>query len=294
MFAAVNCFVIKLWLIPTVEFLEEVVVSNDTLGDRMKMYECAYTSEKAMPLLPVCARIDGRAFHSLTQNMSRPFDSDFMEVMQEVTKKLVQETNAGIGYTQSDEITLIWANQDRDSEIFFNGKLFKMVSMLASMTTAYFNAQLHRLSTSKTEAFFDCRVWQVPTLEEASNVLLWRELDAAKNSISMVARAHFSHKQVQNKNSDELQEMLFSEKGVNWNDLSVDCKRGSYFKRVRVVTKFSREELARLPEMHEARRDPNLEVERVQVQKLTLPRLSTLHNKVGVLFYGEEATLRKN
>lgn len=259
------------------------------LSDRMKMYEKMYTSDKAMPLLPVCARIDGRAFHTLTSKMERPFDYNFMNVMREVTKRLVQETNADIGYTQSDEITLIWSNQDTSSEIFFNGKFFKMTSMLASMATAFFNAQRHKMTTVNTDAFFDCRVWQVPTLEEAANVLLWRELDAARNSVFMVARAHFSHNQVQNKNTNELQEMLFIEKGINWNDFSNECKRGTYFKRAEMLTKFSAEEIDKLPEKHEARVNPDLEIKRSVVVQWDLPRLTTIQNKAEVLFLDGEA-----
>ena len=143
--------------------------------------------------------------------------------------------------------------------------------------------------TVNTDAFFDCRVWQVPTLEEAANILLWRELDAARNSVFMVARAHFSHNQVQNKNTDELQEMLFIEKGINWNDFSNECKRGTYFKRAEMLTKFSAEEIDKLPEKHEARVNPDLEIRRSVVVQWDLPRLTTIQNKAEVLFLDGEA-----
>jgi tRNA(His) guanylyltransferase len=94
-----------------------------------------------MPLLPVCARIDGKAFHSWTRGMERPFDERLHNLFVATTTFLVEETQAKIGYTQSDEITLIWYSDDVDSQIFFDGKIHKMVSVLASMTTGFFNAK---------------------------------------------------------------------------------------------------------------------------------------------------------
>ena len=75
-----------------------------------------------------------------------------------------------------------------------------MVSVVASMTTAFFNAHLAEYLPEKAGelALFDCRVWQVPTLEEAANTLLWREFDATKNSISMAARHYYPHEALHN------------------------------------------------------------------------------------------------
>jgi tRNA(His) guanylyltransferase len=104
----------------------------------MKWYESRYTGDQFMPMVPVLARLDGRSFHSFTKGLKRPYDERLTGLMVETTQ-LVQETNARCGYTQSDEITLVWLAEEWESDIFFAGKLQKMNSILASMTTAFFN-----------------------------------------------------------------------------------------------------------------------------------------------------------
>ena len=204
-------------------------MSKDNLGDRMKEYEGRF-SGRLMPLLPVLARIDGRAFHNYTRKLGKPFDEGFVDLMRMVTQYLAAETKAVIGYTQSDEITLAYYSPSTRSQIFFDGKLQKMCSVLASMTTAVFNQYADEYITNPHPriAEFDCRVWQVPTLCEAANVFVWRELDATRNSLEMLARAHFSHNQLYKKGANLMHDMLH-EKGVNWNDLPAKFKRGSYY-----------------------------------------------------------------
>jgi len=101
---------------------------SDSLGDRMKLYESAEASRRFMPLLPVLARIDGRCFSSFTKGMERPYDSVMTDMMIATTAALVSETNACMGYTQSDEITLAWHSTDLKSQIFFDGRIMKMTS----------------------------------------------------------------------------------------------------------------------------------------------------------------------
>lgn len=262
---------------------------NDALGDRMKEFEDSFCAHKFMPLIPVIARIDGRSFSRFTRGMKRPFDPVMSQCMIETTVALVTETNACVGYTQSDEISLAWYSSDHKSEIWFGGRITKMTSQLAAIATLYF----YRLIAERIPDYasrlptFDARVWQVPTLSEASNVFLWREWDATKNSITMAASEHFSHKHLFGLNGSQKQEMLF-QKGVNWNDFPTHFKRGTYVQRKTVTRAFTAPEIESLPPKHEARKNPDLQIERSQVAVIELPPLASLANRNGVLFNGDE------
>lgn len=259
------------------------------LDDRMKFYEGLYAKTRLMPLLPTFARMDGRAFHSFTRGLNRPFDENFSNLMVETTKFLVDETNAIIGYTQSDEITLMWHTEEFKSQIFFNHRASKMISILASMTSVYFNRLLPKYLPDKANKLplFDARVWTVPTLEEAVNVFLWRERDATKNSISMASQSVYSHKQLMYKNSSEMQEMLFK-KGINWNDYSDAFKRGSYIQRRKFQEKFTVDLLAKLPLTHTAHKNEEATYERSSVVRLDLPPLGKITNRIEALFRKED------
>ena len=258
-------------------------------GDRMKDYERQETGRRFMPLLPVCARIDGKGFSKFTRGLERPYDSRMSELMCQTTTYLTQETQACIGYTQSDEISLVWYSADAKSQIFFDRRIQKMVSVLASVTTAFFNAKIPAFIPEKQKvlAMFDCRIWQVPTLEEAANTIIWREYDATKNSVSMAARHYYSHKALYKKTGNEMQDMLF-EKGVNWNDYPPFFKRGVFVQKRKVVRAFTTEELNFLPEKHEARRNPELQIERAEYKRINMPPFGSVTNRVGVIFRGEE------
>ena len=261
---------------------------SDNLGDRMKSYEMEVAGRKLLPLIPAMARIDGRCFSSFTRDMERPYDKRFSDLMVETTMYLVQETNACMGYTQSDEITLTWLSTSPQSEIFFNGRIQKMESVLAGMTTAFFLVTLpDHLDRDYADRMphFDARVWNVPNKEEGSNVFLWREYDATKNSISMAAQAHFSHKELMHKHGGDMQEMLF-QKVINWNDYPTFFKRGSYVRRCNTLRKFTTVEMAKLPPLHEARRNPELVVERTDYQLIEMPTFSKVTNRSEVVYGG--------
>lgn len=167
-------------------------MGGDALGDRMKAYEARESDRRFLPIIPVCARIDGRNFSSFTCGMDRPWDQAMTDAMIETTKCLVAETHARVGYTQSDEISLVWLSERSDSSIFFDHRIAKMTSVLASFATAMFTRALiggPRASWIRRMPHFDCRTWSVPSRTEAANVFLWREQDATKNAISMAARA---------------------------------------------------------------------------------------------------------
>lgn len=258
---------------------------KDDLGDRMKLYEQAEAGRMATPLLPVCIRLDGKGFSQWTRGLNHPYDERLSRLMVEVTQGLVKTTGALVGYTQSDEISLVLYSDDVKSDLYFHGKFQKLASVCAAQATALFNAGVPGAIPEKEGllALFDCRVWTVPTLGEAANVFLWRELDATKNSVSMAARSVYSHKALQNKSRSDMMDLLM-EKGINWNDYPTFFKRGTYIKRVLSSRKFTSDEIERLPIKHEARSNPDLMVERSDVQVVDFPPLPKVVDRVDLLF----------
>lgn len=263
-------------------------MKEDDFGDRMKLYENQEAGKRLIPLLPIVARLDGKGFHNFTKDMKRPFEEKLSELMMRTTEFLVHETTALMGYTQSDEISLTWFSPSFDKQVFFDGRIQKMNSVLASMATGFFNREFPKTFGQEKElAFFDCRVFNVPNIEEGSNVFLWREKDATKNSVSMAARAYYKHTEVMNKNSSEMQEMLF-QKGVNWNDYPTFFKRGTFIQKKTVKFKFTAEDIAKLPEQHHARKNPEVEYERGEIKRLDMPPFNKVINRAAVIYLGEE------
>lgn len=206
--------------------------TKDDFDNRMKLYEQVETDRVANPNLPILVRINGKEFSFWTKGLNRPYDSRLSELMIKTAEFLVNKTSANLGYTHSNEITLVFLPGDINSQPYFNGKFQKLTSVLASYTTAFFNSKVAECIPEKSNklAFFDCRVWVVPNLMEAANVFVWRELNAIKNSISTAAMEHYSHKELLNKSGKEKKEMLL-QKGINWNDYPVYFKRGTYVRR---------------------------------------------------------------
>ncbi len=259
---------------------------KSALGDRMKFYEGLFTEQRLTPGLPVLARLDGKAFHTWTRGLARPYDERLSKLMVATTLFLCKNTNALVGYTQSDEISLVWM-PTWESPMMFDGKVFKIIGVLCSMASRYFNrnAADHIPEKADKEADFDCRVWNVPTKEEATNVFVWRELDATRNSISMAAQSKFSHKALQGRSTDEMQEMLWQQ-GINWNDYPDFFKRGTYVQRRTTVRAFTTDELGKLPPKHAARSNPALTVERKEFVSVCLPPITRILNRVDVIFNG--------
>lgn len=267
---------------------------HDALGDRMKSYEAHETGRRFLPGLPVYARIDGRCFSAFTRGMRRPYDERMCLAMAETSRRLVELTHALIGYTQSDEVSLVFQSDERtpQSGYFFDGKTMKMASVLASLATALFTREVYAGDFDGFEArlpHFDCRVLQLPSREEAANMLLWRELDATKNAVSAAARSVFSHRELQGIGASGMQEMLF-QRGINFNDYPAFFKRGTFSRRVRVERTFTPEELEAIPPAHRPARD---EVRvRSDVVALDMPPLSRVANRVGALLCGEDPWVR--
>lgn len=263
-------------------------MAKDGLGDRCKGYELAEASRRAMRGLPLLARLDGRAFHTFTRDLERPYAHGMSLAMIETTRYLVQEMNALVGYTQSDEITLAWFESSQSAADYaFDGRFQKFSSVLAGMASARF-VQLvreHLPQKAGETPHFDCRVWQVPTLDDAAEVFIWREDDATKNSITMAAGARYSDVELEGKNSSAKQEMLW-QKGINWNDYPPFFKRGSYLQRRRFERALTEEERGRIPQAH---RPPlGATFQRSQVIELDLPPVRKIANLPAVLFEGAD------
>lgn len=222
------------------------MIDKTDLAKRMKTYE-AVSKTTLVRRMPVIVRVDGKSFHSFTRGFDKPFDKVLMNAMKETMKYLCQNIQGCVlGYTQSDEITLVLIDYKKlNSSAWFDNEVQKICSIAASMATSAFyreflNSMLRFCDSEDYDfgmwckyngaisngAMFDARCFNVPK-EDVCNNIYWRQLDATRNSIQMVGQANFSHKQLQNKSCAKIQEMLFSEKGINWNDLSADKKRGS-------------------------------------------------------------------
>ena len=234
---------------------------NDELGKRMKEFYEQVPKFRLYRRTPVAIRIDGKAFHTFTRGFQKPFDEVLIKSMQETMKYLCENIQGCVlGYTQSDEITLILVDYKHlNSDAWFNYEIQKMCSIAASMATMAFNKLFYsnyqewkektfplnymghmaapyceedfRLDEAYVKAInkgamFDARCFNIPK-EEVTNLVYWRQLDATRNSIQMVGQANFSHSELQNKSCNMIQDMLHEEKGINWNDFPTHQKRGS-------------------------------------------------------------------
>ncbi len=264
----------------------------NSLSEWCKWLEKNFSNEVMIPTLPVIIRLDGNGFSKWTKGLTKPFDDGLTTLMIETTKFLVKETNAVVGYCASDEITLILYSSDRKIPIYNDGKKQKILSKLTGKCVTFFNDNrpLYLPNHNKL-ANFDCRVYQTPTLHDACVQLLWRENDATKNSISMLAQSMFSHKSLQNLNGNEMQDKMILEEGVNWNNLATKYKRGSYIKRSRVDKPFSSEEIASLPKGHNAHKNPDLIISRNIIKEIDLPIFSKILNQKEVIFFDEDVNI---
>jgi tRNA(His) guanylyltransferase len=273
-------------------------MKSDDLGDRMKQYEAQETERRFLPGLPIYARIDGRGFSKFTKGMERPYDPRMSAAMIDTTRVLVENTHATIGYVQSDEISLVWI-PTANGHGWFDGKTMKMASVLAGLATAAFIRAIllefgntYGLPLLEKLPHFDARVISMPNKTEAANMLLWRNLDCSKNSITMAAGHYYSHKELQGKTSTDKHEMLF-EKGVNWStDYPYFFKRGTFVRRRHVERTLTEKEVSLIPEKHR----PGLHetVIRTRVEEYDLPPLNKVENLVDILFFDAHPILRSN
>lgn len=229
--------------------IEEPRIKGDGLGDRMKVYE-GVSRNKLVRRMPVIIRLDGKSFHSFTRGLKRPFDEILLKTMRDTMKYLCENIQGCVlGYTQSDEITLVLVDYKQlNSCAWFDNNIQKMVSISASMATLAFNDFFQRnvkstiikavpqkpfshndltiYASKYNRAMFDSRAFNIPK-EEVTNCLIWRQQDAVRNSIQSVGQANFSQKELHMKTCNMIQEMLMTERNINWNDIPTHLKRGS-------------------------------------------------------------------
>lgn len=230
-------------------------MDRSDLAKRMKEYYEEIPKTKLIRRCPVALRCDGRGFHTFTKGFQKPFDEVLIKSMQDTMKYLCENIQGCVlGYTQSDEITLILVDYKKlDSAAFFNYEVQKICSIVASMCTMAFNKAFKKnfdewtfkntniklcgtyLKAIDKGAMFDCRCFNIPK-EEVANLVYWRQLDASRNSIQMLGQANFTHKELQNKNCNQIQDMLVEQKDINWNDLPTYQKRGSCCTKVYDMT----------------------------------------------------------
>lgn len=225
---------------------------KDSLGDRMKNYENV-TRNYLMRRTPVIIRCDGRAFHSFTRGFDKPYDEVLCATMQDTMEYLCENVqNCVLGYTQSDEISLVLADyKNINTSAWFDNNIQKMVSVAASLATSAFNkfflSNIYKIGFntcsdwSDQEIFavsevyskavikratFDARVFNIPP-EEVCNCLIWRQQDAIRNSIQGLGQKYFSQKRLNGKNCDEIKNMLVSEQSIFWEQVPLKFQRGS-------------------------------------------------------------------
>lgn len=229
-------------------------MDTSDLANRMKEYEKRnqYYLQKR---IPVAIRVDGRSFHTFTKGFQRPFDKILMTAMQETAKYMCENIQgAKFAYVQSDEITIILVDYDTlETDCWFNYRTDKLCSISSSMATMAFNKYFTKnvnyfemthehddtineycttlVNAAEKGATFDARCFNIPK-EEVANLIYWRQLDAIRNSIQMVGQANFSHSELQGKSCNMIQDMLLTQKDINWNDFSVVCKRGTACRKV--------------------------------------------------------------
>ena len=220
---------------------------NDSLGNGQKGYEAVY-KQKLVPKMPIVMRIDGKAFHTFTKGMKKPFDDLLIDSMQKTMLALCKDIpTCKLGYTQSDEITIVCVCDDmKKTEGLYDYKVQKILSIIASKATRYFNQfffenvdKLQKdinafknvvdITVYKKKLFvaeFDCRVMNIPEWDIINN-LIWRQQDATRNSIQMLGQAYFSQKELNKKNTSQIMDMLMLQKNINWDNLETFKKRGS-------------------------------------------------------------------
>ncbi len=201
-----------------------------SLGSRMREY-MDITNYKLMQRTPVIIFVDGRAFHTYTRQIKaeKPFDDRVIMSMGKAAKYMCEHIEgAKLAYVQSDEITLLVTNYDNLNQgAFFDFRVQKLASISASLATVGFNQAMRLLfPDAKVSATFDARCFNLDR-EEVANWFVHRQQDWTRNSIQMCAQSKFSQRELNGKNCNELQDMLFKEHSINWNNLPSLLKRGS-------------------------------------------------------------------
>lgn len=227
--------------------------NRDSLSDRMKENYENRAKTYLMRRTPVIIRCDGKSFGNFTRGLKKPYDEIFRGAMIDTMKYLCENIQGcKLGYTQSDEITLLLTDYDTlTTAAWFDNGVQKICSVAASMATLAFNKAFREYSrgtlrrinecftcTKEEEkyavalekcldkgAMFDARCFNIPE-DEVTNCFIWREQDATRNAVQMLGQCYFSQKELNGKSTDEIKNMLTTEKGVNFGDMPAEFKYG--------------------------------------------------------------------
>ena len=213
-------------------------MDSTSLGDRMKGYE-KVPSHKLMSRTPVILRLDGKAFHTYTRGMEKPFDQDLHQVRASTLAYLCNNIQGALfGYSQSDELSIVLKDWDTfTTSAWFDNKIQKLCSVSASMCTAAWNIEAGIIDSERTEgsdkfagkvALFDSRCFNLP-INEVVNYLIWRQQDWERNSVQMIAQSLYSHKELQGKSCKTLVTQLEENNGIVWGNLPEWKKRGEFW-----------------------------------------------------------------
>lgn len=209
-------------------------MKSDSFGERCKRYEAA-SKQVLVPRTPVLARVDGRAFHTFTRWCARPYDTDFHACMWAAAAALCKDVaGCKLAYVQSDEINLLVTDyEDVSTQAHFDYEVPKLCSTAAATASVAFLADFYKrfsdkairmLQSGRGLPTFDARFYNVPR-EDVANVFLWRQRDAERNSLTMHAQAHYSHKELHGQGKAAKHDLLHA-KGINWSHLPTPRKRG--------------------------------------------------------------------
>lgn len=220
---------------------------KQTLKDKCRSYQ-----EKSNYFLDtdkwIIVHVDGRSFSKKIKNrFEKPFDETFINAMNETAVYLCENIEgARMAYVQSDEISLLIHKKTEKSDIFFNGRLCKLQSIIASLATCKFNKLMlsskiiqnlykddgYKISDMYKDVVeqdlyqFDCKAWNVDNQNDAIAWILYRNIDCVRNSKQQSAQTYLSHSQLCNKNTDEQISMLKELKGIDWETYDIGVKYG--------------------------------------------------------------------
>lgn len=248
------------------------------LSDECKWYEKNFSCETMIPHLPVIMRFDGNNFSGWTKKLNKPFDIRFISIMKSLTKRLMEETGADFGYTQSDEITLIFI-PNHTGRHYYEGKKQKILSKLCSKCSIWFNELVSERIGDMKLAIFDLRIYQVPSIDIAEEQVLFRSIDCIRNSKQSFGHYNLGHSIMEGKSMPKVIELLDS-KGLFWDNLDNEMKYGNFFSKERVSSKFTPEEIDLLPPKHDYFKNPNMLIDRTIIVSRGMVQLTqfTLHN----------------
>lgn len=221
------------------------MAKHDAISKRMKHNYEEPARTRLTRRTPVIIRLDGKAFHTFTKGFKRPYDEIFHTAMNNTTLYLCKNIQGcKLGYTQSDEITLLLSDFDTlTTDAWFDYEVQKMCSIAASMATfafnRYFADAVNEYFTGKVMddyqktmclardkgAMFDARCFNIP-LEEILNCFIWRFIDCDRNAVQMLGQTYFSPKELDHKSRSEIQEMLFQKYQINFAQMPEEFKNG--------------------------------------------------------------------